>query len=193
VDAGEADLVARLRRGDAAALSEVYSRHHGRIWSFLLRLCGRRHLAEDLFQETWLAAARDAGGLREDTDLRAWLFTVARNRYRSHRRWALLDVARLFELGREPERHAPPIDDEVAARFSAGRAEAALASLSSEQREILLLVVGEGLEAAQAGAILGLTPEAVRQRLRRARLALAEAVEKGESIPVLRRGTGAER
>lgn len=193
MDAGEAALVARLRRGDTAALNEAYARHHGRIWSFLLRLCGRRHVAEDLFQETWLALARDAAGLREDTDLRAWLFTVARNRYRSHRRWALLDVARIFELGREPERHAPPPDEAAEARVSAGHAEAALASLSSDQREVLLLVVGEGLEAAQAGEVLGLTAEAVRQRVRRARLALAEAVEKRKSDPVHRRGTGAER
>lgn len=183
----------RLRRGDTAALNEVYARHHARIWSFLLRLCGRRALAEDLFQETWLALARDAPGLREDTDVRAWLFTVARNRYRSHRRWAVLDVARLFELGREPERLAPPPDQEVEARAAAARAEAALASLSPEHREVLLLVVGEGMEAAQAGAVLGLGAEAVRQRLRRARLALAEAAEKGKSDVVKRAAGGPAR
>lgn len=193
MDVEEADLVARLRRGDTAALTEAYALHQERIWSFLLRLCGRRHLAEDLFQETWLALARDAAGLREDTDLRAWLFTVARNRYRSHRRWAFLDVTRLFELGREPERHAPPPDQEFEARVAAGRAEQALASISAEHREVLLLVVGEGLEAAQAGAILGLSAEAVRQRVRRARLALAEAAEKGKSDPVRRREMGAQQ
>lgn len=193
MDAEEAEIVARLRRGDTAALNEVYARHHARIWSFLLRLCGRRHVAEDLFQETWVAVARDAAGVREDTDLRAWLFTVARNRYRSYRRWAVLDIARIFELGREPERHAPAPDQEVEARVSAARAEVALASLSSEHREVLLLVVGEGMEAAQAGGILGLTAEAVRQRVRRARVALAEAVEKGNSHPVPRREKGAQR
>lgn len=193
VEPQEADLVARLRRGETAALNEVYSRHHARIWAFLVRLSGRRDLAEDLFQETWVAVARDAATLREDTDLRAWLFTVARNRYRTYRRWAVLDVARLFELGREPERHAPSPDHEVEARVSAARAEAALGSLSTEHREALLLVVGEGLEAAQAGVVLGLSAEAVRQRVRRARQALAEAVEKGQRDSAPRREKGGQR
>lgn len=187
---GEAHLVARLRAGDARALAEVYERYQARIWSFLLRLAGRRHVAEDLFQETWLAVARDASGLREDTDLRAWLFTVARNRHRSHRRWALLDFTRLLEFGQAPEAHAPPPDQEAETRWEAMRAEAAFSALSAAHKEVLLLVVGEGLDAPSAGRVLGLSPEAVRQRLRRARVELAEAVEKAEAQGHARRAAG---
>jgi RNA polymerase sigma-70 factor, ECF subfamily len=149
-DADAALLVERLRGGDGRALADLYARYHERIWSFLLRLSGRRHLAEDLFQETWLAVARGAGRLRDDTDLRAWLFTVARNRYRSYRRWAVLDVARLFELGSEPAPHALAPDQEAEARAAAARAEAAFVQLSDPHREVLLLVVGEELDATQA-------------------------------------------
>lgn len=181
VDPDEARLVARLREGDARALADVYARYQARIWAFLLRLSGRRHLAEDLFQETWLAVARDASGLREDTDLKAWLFTVARNRHRSYRRWALLDFTRLLEFGTAPEAHVLPPDQEAEARAEALRAEAAFARLSAAHREVLLLVVGEGLDATRAGAVLGLSAEAVRQRLRRARVELAEIAAKGEA------------
>jgi RNA polymerase sigma-70 factor (ECF subfamily) len=187
VDADEALLVERLRGGDGAALADVYARYHERIWSFLLRLSGRRHLAEDLFQATWLAVARGAGRLRDDTDLRAWLFTVARNRYRSYRRWAVLDIARLLELGSGPAEHALAPDQEAEARAAAARVEAAFAQLSDAHREVLLLVVGEGFDATQAGAVLGLSPEAVRQRLRRARLELAEASAQGEAKSAGRR------
>jgi RNA polymerase sigma-70 factor (ECF subfamily) len=182
VDANEVLLVERLRSGDGGALADVYARYHERIWSFLLRLSGRRHLAEDLFQETWLAVARGARRLRDDTDLRAWLFTVARNRHRSYRRWAALDIARLLEL-------AP--DQDAEARAAAARAEAAFAQLSDAHREVLLLVVGEGLDAPQAGVVLGLSPEAVRQRLRRARMELAEAAAQGEAKSAGRRGRSA--
>lgn len=191
VDPGESQLVERLREGDGRALADVYQRYHERIWSFLLRLSGRRHLAEDLFQETWLAVARDAGKLREDTDLRAWLFTVARNRHRSYRRWAVLDIARLLEFGSAPAGHALPPDQEAEARAATERAEAAFARLSAAHREVLLLVVGEGLDATRAGAVLGLSPEAVRQRLRRARVELAEAVEQKDSVSAERRGRSA--
>ncbi|HKY36257.1 MAG TPA: RNA polymerase sigma factor [Polyangiaceae bacterium] len=187
MDADEALLVERLRGGDGRALADVYARYHERIWSFLLRLSGRRHLAEDLFQETWLAVARGVGRLRDDTDLRAWLFTVARNRYRSYRRWAVLDIARLFELGSAPAELALAPDQLAEARAAAARAEAAFAQLSNAHREVLLLVVGEGLDAAQAGAVLGLSPEAVRQRLRRARMELADAATQGKAKSTGRR------
>jgi RNA polymerase sigma-70 factor (ECF subfamily) len=187
VDADEALLVERLRGGDGRALADVYTRYHERIWFFLLRLSGRRHLAEDLFQETWLAVARGAGKLRDDTDLRAWLFTVARNRHRSYRRWAMLDIARLLELGSGPPEHALPPDQEAEARAEAARAEAAFAELSDTHREVLLLVVGEGLDATQAGAVLRLSPEAVRQRLRRARMELAEVAAQREAKSAGRR------
>jgi RNA polymerase sigma-70 factor (ECF subfamily) len=182
VDPDEARLVERLRGGDGRALADVYALYHERIWSFLLRLSGRRHLAEDLFQETWLAVARGAARLRDDTDLRAWLFTVARNRHRSYRRWAVLDIARLLELGAAPAALALAPDQEAEARAEAARAEAAFARLSDAHREVLLLVVGEGLDATRAGAVLGLSPDALRQRLHRARAELAEAVEQGEAL-----------
>lgn len=191
VDADEALLVERLRGGDGRALADVYARYHERIWSFLLRLSGRPHLAEDLFQETWLAVARGAGRLRDDTDLRAWLFTVARNRHRSYKRWAMLDIARLLAFGSGPVAHALAPDEEAEARAAAARAEAAFAQLSDAHREVLLLVVGEGLSATQTGAVLGLSPEAVRQRLRRARMELAEAAAQGEAKSAGRRGRSA--
>lgn len=191
MDANEALLVERLRSGDGGALADVYARYHERIWSFLLRLSGRRHLAEDLFQETWLAVARGARRLRDDTDLRAWLFTVARNRHRSYRRWAALDIARLLELGSGPAEQARAPDQDAEARAAAARAEAAFARLSDAHREVLLLVVAEGLDAPQAGVVLGLSPEAVRQRLRRARMELAEAAAQGEAKSAGRRGRSA--
>jgi RNA polymerase sigma factor (sigma-70 family) len=77
------------------------------------------------------------------------------------------------------------------ARAAAARAEAAFAQLSDAHREVLLLVVGEGLDAPQAGVVLGLSPEAVRQRLRRARMELAEAAAQGEAKSAGRRGRSA--
>ncbi|MBK8257968.1 MAG: RNA polymerase sigma factor [Polyangiaceae bacterium] len=175
----DAQLITRLQSGDATALTRVYTLYHGRIYQFLLRLSGRRDVADDLFQDTWLQVARDAVKLRPDSDLAAWIFTVARNRYRSFRRWSILDVARIFEFGSQSTQVAAPPDHEVDARRTALRAEAALNSIAADHREVLLLVVGEGMEAHAAGQVLGLSAEAVRQRLRRARLELAKALEKG--------------
>ncbi len=177
----DAALVAGLRRREQAAFDAVYARYHARIHRFLLRLSGRRDVAEDLFQEAWLSVARGAGDLAEDTDLSAWLFTVARNRYRSWRRWALLDTSRLAELAQEPEGASPLPDRDVAARAAAAAVARAFERLSASHREVLLLAGVEGMEPARIGEVLGLRPNAVRQRLHRARAELATRLEKEDA------------
>lgn len=183
----DAELVAGLRRQERAAFDALYAQFHPRIWAFLVRLTGRRSVAEDLFQDTWLAAAQHAGRLAEDTDLAAWLFTVARNRYRSWRRWAVLDGARLETMAQEPIEPAAEPDQETSARRTAAALSDALLLLSAADRELLLLTAVEGLEAPQVAVILGLRPDAVRQRLSRARAHLAERLEKGNDASRLAR------
>jgi RNA polymerase sigma-70 factor (ECF subfamily) len=175
-DPTERPLVAGLRRGDAASFDAVYARYRDRVHGFLLRLAGRRDVAEDLFQETWLKLARAAPRLAEDTDLRAWLFTVARNAWISHRRWSMLDLSRLVVLEDDalPPPHAPDADARTDAARAVAQLERALASLPPASREVLLLVGVEGMDQEQAAAVLGVSYAALRQRLARARAQLAE-------------------
>jgi RNA polymerase sigma-70 factor (ECF subfamily) len=175
-DPTERPLIDGLRRGDPRAFDTAYAKYRARVYGFLLRLTGRRDVAEDLFQDTWLRLARHATRLTEDTDLRAWLFAVARNAWVSHRRWSLLDVSRLVALDESVAPARPPADLEArtdAAR-SLERLERALAALSPASREVLLLVGVEGFDQQEAAAILGIGYEALRQRLARARAQLAE-------------------
>ena len=177
-DAGDATIVERLRRGDASAFDQVYRRHTPGLFAFLARLAGRSAIAEELLQETWLRLATHARTLAADTNLRAWLFTVARNLYRSHRRRAVLDLDRLrFWRGADETATAPSPHELAVVSETERRLETALAALPVAQREILLLVALEGFAPAQAAEILHLRPEAARQRLRRARAAIATALE----------------
>jgi RNA polymerase sigma-70 factor (ECF subfamily) len=111
--------------------------------------------------------------------LRAWLYTVARNLYRSHRRRARLDLDLLRFWRRASRDQSPaPSPHEMAVVSQAERQlEAAVAALPLAQREILLLVAVEGFSPSQAAAILRLRPEAARQRLRRARAAIGAALD----------------
>jgi RNA polymerase sigma-70 factor (ECF subfamily) len=132
----------------------------------------------DLHQETWLSAAKHARRLAEDTDLAAWLFTIARNKHRSYRRWIALDWLRIERFGAElsDEASAAPVNE---ARDELASIEAALMELPPSHREVLLLVGVEGLDAKQAADVLGVQPDALRQRLSRARAALASILERG--------------
>jgi RNA polymerase sigma-70 factor (ECF subfamily) len=164
-------LVDRLRDGDAAAFDALYEAYRPRLFGFLLRLTRQRSLAEDLLDETWLRLVAHARTLRADTRIGAWLFTVARNLYWSYRRSSMTEAG---ALSLWPAERQDPTPFEIAATNELhGRIERALAKLTAQQREVLLLVAVEGLAPSEAAGICGITAEAMRQRLSRARAALA--------------------
>jgi RNA polymerase sigma-70 factor (ECF subfamily) len=156
----------------------LYAAHCDGVYRFLLRLTRQPELAKDLHQETWIKLARNFRVLAPSTEIRGWLFTVARNLWRDHARGRAREAARVDAL----EMPAPADSDDAAdARRRVARLETALGELPEGSREVLLLVAIEGMEPSQAAAVLGLTPEATRQRLSRARTQLAAALDEGSA------------
>lgn len=175
-------LVERLRAGDTHAFDDVYAAFNVRLLTFLVRLSRRRDVAEDLLDETWLRLVRHATRLRADTRLGAWLFTVARHLYISYLRSRMLEdsvVTGLIALWPVSAPHASPFETAAATELER-RIERALATLPLASREVLLLVGVAGLDHADAADVCGITPTALRQRLHRAREALAMALDREE-------------
>jgi RNA polymerase sigma factor (sigma-70 family) len=175
----ELALVARLRAGDAAAFDAVLEQFNTPLFTFLTRLSRRRDVAEDLLEETWLRLVVRAPGLRQDTRLGPWLFTVARNLYVSYCRSRLVENSHLASLiGLWPSGPAQPSPFEsTSATENERRIEAVLAALPLLYREALLLVGVQGLSISEACEVCGVSPEAMRQRLSRARALLARRLE----------------
>lgn len=171
----ERDLVTRLRQGDGRAFDELYEWMRPRVFSFLARMTGRRDVADDLSQEVWMRLARHAPRLADDTRLAAWLFAVARNLYISH--WRAAQCAQQLSGGLLPAPPAPPSPFEAACEGeTSARVERAVNGLAPAYREILLLCAVEGLAPKEAAAILGISAEAARQRLARARSMIEAAL-----------------
>jgi len=169
-DGNEPSLIARLRAGDAAAFDLVYDAEKASVYGFLLRSCRDPHTAADLFQNVWLKLARHAARLSEDSNLRAWLLTVARREYIGFRRAQALDISRVLLLGLAPQtEHTGEPEADLALCT-------ALARLADADREVLLLGVS-GLEPEAMADALGVTSAAFRQRLSRARRRLAALLE----------------
>ncbi len=181
----ERRLVARLKTGDVAAFEAVYEAYRPRLFSFLARLSRRHDAAEDLLDETWLRLVACAPRLSDDTCLAAWLFTVARNLHASWRRHRALDEDRIVDapaMWPDPAPGTSPFD--AAARDETERRlERALASLALRDREILLMMGVGGMEPEDAARALGLSPQALRKRLQRARDRLSAAMDL-ERVPV---------
>jgi RNA polymerase sigma-70 factor (ECF subfamily) len=154
-----------LRRRDPRGFDQAYAKYGSRLFSFLTRLLGQRerHLAEDLLQQTFLKLAEHGPELRADSDLRAWLYTVARNAFLGQVR-----ARRLATEGPSLELVAD-IAPDAKARLMLGDVEQALSRLRLEDRELLLLVGVEGLQPLTVSKLLGLEPATLRKRLARAR------------------------
>ena len=177
-----ASFLERLRAGERAAFDEVYSRYRADLFSYLLRVSRQRALAEELLQETWIRFAQNARRLGPDTDIPAWLFTVARNLFRSHRRRSQVAREFLEQIGLIA---SGVVDDSPFERAvlseTQRRLEAAVAALPVAAREIVLLSSVEQLTPAQVAQVLEITPEAARQRLSRARAKLSELLANGSA------------
>lgn len=179
----ELELVERLRTGDPGAFDAVHDAFNSRLYNFLARLSNRPDVAEDLLEETWLRLVTHARRLRPDTRLGPWLFTVARNLHASYCRSRLLEDSHAEGLlGLWPQGRREPSPFEAAeANEAARRLARALASLPLAYREALLLVGVEGLRHPEAAGICGVSVEAMRQRVSRARALLARRLSDDET------------
>lgn len=175
----ELDLVARVRAGDEGAFDAIHAAYNGRLFNFLARLSRRRDIAEDLLDDTWLRFVDRAHRLRSDTALGPFLFTVARNLFVSYCRSRLLEEAQTADaIGLWPLGTPRPSPYESTVASETGqRIEEALAALPAAHREALLLVAVEGMTPADAAAVCGITADAMRQRVCRARAAIARRLD----------------
>ncbi|MEQ9501998.1 MAG: sigma-70 family RNA polymerase sigma factor [Deltaproteobacteria bacterium] len=176
-------LVDRARAGDRGALAQLLERYQGRVHRFGLKMCGHPEDAEDVLQETLLAATRSIGTFKGDASLSTWLYTIARSfciKKRRKSKFAPTHEASLDEAVEAVDPARGP--DALAADAEVSRAiEAAIGTLDPAQREVFLLRDVEGLSAREVADVVGISVAAVKSRLHRARLEVRKQV-----APVLR-------
>ncbi len=166
----EARAAALNSDAQAKVVEELFCTSGERLGRFLAQMVSDRALAEDLLQETFEDALRHRAALASIENPQAWLFGIARHRalasLRRHRR-LLRAVERLGQRAR-----GPALVEEaevVAVRDLLER------HLKPEERALVVLRYLHGYDAGELSAITGLSPEAVRQRLSRARARLVRA------------------
>jgi RNA polymerase sigma-70 factor (ECF subfamily) len=186
------ETVSRARAGDPDAFRELTDPYRRELQLHIYRIVGSAQDAEDLLQETLLAAWRGLGEFQERASVRAWLYRVATNRsldaLRASRRRPQ-DLQRMIEMP-EPTRYSEPVwlepypdillqevrDDAPgpAARYESKEAIAlafiaGLQHLPPPQRAVLVLRDVLGFRAAEVATMLDLTATSVNSLLRRAR------------------------
>lgn len=167
------------REGDAAAFDQLYARHKGALYRFVLRSIRERARAEELFQEIWMRVIEARTRYEASAKFTTWLFTIAHNRLTDHWRKKGLAVVSLDDPDDPPD--DPPAGPaaeplrQLEARERLGRFAAALDALPPAQREAFLLYQEAGMSIAEIARATGAGEEAAKSRLRYAMAKLKEA------------------
>ena len=169
-----ADVLAAQR--DRAAFGTLYRRYLDRVYGYCFYLLGDHHDAEDATERTFLAALGAIERYRDEgATFRAWLFRIAHNqlanalRSRQRQRTSSLDMVDEPMVAPDPSRGLTTVEE-------ARRVRAALARLSEDRRQVIVLRFVDELSTAEIADVLGRSRGAVRVLQHRALRELATAL-----------------
>ena len=181
-DADDAAVI-QLSRHEPEYFTELFLRHAPYIQRYVVRRLGQ-DAADDIVAETFLLAFRQRDSYDQArSDARPWLYGIATNLIGHHRRAEIRLYRALARTGADPvtESFTDRIDDRVSASTASRRLAAALARLSAELRDTLLLVAWGDLSYEETATALGVPVGTVRSRISRARSALRRSL--GDTNP----------
>jgi len=170
-DDEDAQLMLAYARGDMRAFEQLYARHRGALYRYLVRQSRDNEIAHDLFQEVWSRVIVNRARYEPRAKFRTFLFTLAHNCFIDHCRRVKarpssmgVDDADAADLLRTDDSAAP---DTAMERDEASRHyRAALATLPQEQRDVYLLHEESDLSLEEIARITGVGPETAKSRLR---------------------------
>ena len=183
--AADADLVRRLKAGDEDAYATVVRTLGGRMLAVARRFLQDEDLARDAVQDAFLSAFRSIHAFDGDAQLATWLHRIVVNaalmKLRTRRRKPEQSIEPMLPAFAEDGHHAgrPVVawtasaEEALLRREARKRVRAAIADLPERYRTVLLLRDIEERSTREAADLLGITENAVKLRLHRARQALA--------------------
>ncbi|MBS1871665.1 MAG: sigma-70 family RNA polymerase sigma factor [Acidobacteria bacterium] len=181
----DSDLVARLKRRDPDAMSELYNRYGRMMYSLILRIVRNDAVAEDLVQETFLRVWNRVHGFDQDRGaLGPWVLTVARNRAIDYLRSV---QGRDLESPLEAERMENPslflnLETDILNIDRMRRLKTAFEKLTPNQRTVIELAYYEGLSQTEMSEHLKQPLGTVKTWVRTALKLLREELEEQQVV-----------
>jgi RNA polymerase sigma factor (sigma-70 family) len=162
---------------DPRAFGVIFERHFGVIHGYLRRRLDRT-LADELASQTFLVAFDGRARFdRRRPDSRPWLFGIATNLARNHRRREIRELRAMAALAPDPAIGIDGVEARVDAERLRGELAQALADLPTEEADVLLLLVWAELDQAEVAEALAIPLGTVKSRLSRARGRLQASLE----------------
>lgn len=171
----EARLIQRAKKGDSAAFAEIYDRHQPAIYRYIFYQVGDVAAAEDLTSEVFVRMVEKIDRFTyRGRPLLAWLYTIAHNLITDHYRHA----GRPLPIPLDEEFVTSPAAEDIAERVLAQhRLACAIARLTDDQRQVILLKFVEGLDNETVAQTMGKSLGAVKSLQHRALAALRRILE----------------
>ena len=155
-------------------LREVFTAHYRDVYDYLYSLSRDAALSEDLASEVFLEAVRSISGFRGESDVKTWLFSIARHRWFAHLRRARRQPRLLAEA---EEAAGESLEDQYRRHETVERLRALAAGLPERNRRVLELRL-EGYSYHEIGAAVGISEASARVMEFRARTKLREQLRK---------------
>ena len=176
----ETELVERLRSGDQAAMEEFYYLCKDKLYSLIFRQVDKdQAAAEDLVQETFLAALDSLDKFRGDSQLYTWLCGIAQHKVSDFHRLKRRDIKPgklplgINAIKPEQIKDTEPIaSDLLESQETRRTVEQALASLPRDYRKVLVFKYFERMPVLEISQLMGRSPKSIEGLLSRARKAL---------------------
>lgn len=170
------ELIDQTLRGDNAAFGQLVRRYQDRLFHSLHHLCGGSEDALDVAQDAFVQAYSKLSTFQRTSAFYTWLYRIAFNlfvtRKRRTRSHLSLDAGR--EVGADPVDPAADPTAGLARQFRAERVRQALAGLTEEHRQVIVLREMEGWSYDKIAELIGLPVGTVRSRLHRARIEMRD-------------------
>ncbi len=178
--AQEADLVRRLHRNDPSAIEELYTTYFDRLYSLVYNQVDRdRSTAEDIVQDTFLAAVRSSKRFRGQSSTYTWLCSIAYHKVADfYRRKASESkhIDRTFSVDAlesgEQQAEKVPSSNPTDSMDTAAVVQQAMAGLPWDYRQVLILKYVDELPVLEISRIMRRSPKSIEGLLSRARKAL---------------------
>lgn len=171
--------VEQARNGNQDAFNKLMEAYYSRVWRFLLKWVKNRDDAEELTQETFLAAWRALPGYRAGSQFSTWLLGIALNLARNHHNRVVKKRLNDVELDEALYLERPGGHDiEPESQYQRKQAMIALQQsidrLPEDMREVMVMVKLEGMLLEDVASMLGIPSGTVKSRLSRAKTKLME-------------------
>ncbi len=182
-DRSDEELMESYRDGDGGAFDVLYGRHKGGVFRYMVRQCGNREVAEELFQEVWMNLIRARSSYTVQAKFSTYLYRLAHNRlidyYRSQAGGVPAsfddDNAVALESIAGARGNDPAVDAD--ARQQARRLLQLITELPEAQREAFLLQQESDMSVEEIAQATGVNRETAKSRLRYAIARLRQGMQ----------------